>query len=274
MVMDIVRAYKTPSAFAREFLFFSDGMGHQKTGDFYLDRANFKNNLIMFVVEGTLYVEQNGKRVLKKGDGIIMRLTEHHIYYSDPVDVCELLWLHFAGKECEPFLQLIEKTCGLPAVFRLPDIEDMIRGCFPIINSGNPREEILLSKAIYAALLDITHYLCDESNDPDPQTQFRDRAELYINQHIYDDITLAGLAAHFNLSTYHFCRLFRRYFEATPMQYVLAKKIEMSKYLLYYTDQSMAAIANSLGFTDQSHFSKTFRKLEGMSPTTFRKMDP
>ena len=45
----------------------------------------------------------------------------------------------------------------------------------------------------------------------------------------------------------------------------------ISKYLLAYTHEPISSIAGSLGFVDQSHFSKTFKSLENQSPLSFRK---
>lgn len=50
-----------PSRFAQEFLFFSDGMGRTFRKGFDLHRKSFKNNVVMYVASGALYVEQNGR---------------------------------------------------------------------------------------------------------------------------------------------------------------------------------------------------------------------
>ena len=58
--MDFFRGFKAPSKFAQEFLFFTDGLGHLKSENFFIDRVGFNNNLVMHVLSGKLHVEQNG----------------------------------------------------------------------------------------------------------------------------------------------------------------------------------------------------------------------
>lgn len=228
----------------------------------------------MYVVSGTLHVEQNGHFVLKSGEGIIMRLTDKHKYYTDTTDICEVLWMHFGGKQCETFLKLIEKIRFMPTVFKIKSIENIIKTCYSIITDDNSETEFLISQTIYTALLSITHNVCKEAQirNVSPQAEFRNKANKYIDNNIYQKVTLKDFADQFSVSPYHFCRIFQRIFDMTPMHYVLMKKIELSKYLLTYTNESLSSIAITLGFTDQSHFSKTFRHFHPKSPIEFRKM--
>ena len=53
------------------------------------------------------------------------------------------------------------------------------------------------------------------------------------------------------------------------MAYLLRKRIERAKTLLSQGELAICEIAAMLGFSDQSHFSRTFRKIEGMTPKQF-----
>lgn len=271
--MDFFRGFRSPSKFAQEFLFFTDGLGHLKSEDFHIDRVGFNNNLVMYVLSGKLHVEQNGHFILTRGEGIIMRLMDKHRYYTDAEDTCEILWLHFSGRQSEFFLKLIEQTHTMPAIFRENRIAELIRHCFTVYNANNSEREFLISQTIYSVILSIIHSLVKENTllAVNPREDFRNRATDYIDSHIYDRITLSDFAKHFSISPYHFCRVFEKHFHMTPMRFVLMKKIEISKYMLTYTNETIATIAGSLGFTDQSHFTRTFKSFEGQSPMTYRR---
>lgn len=272
--MDFFRAFRAPSKFAQEFLFFTDGLGHIKSKDFFIDRESFNNNLIMYVLSGKLHVEQNGHFILTQNEGIIMRLTDKHKYYTDENDTCEILWMHFSGRQTEIFLKFIEQTYSLPIIFKEKSVEEHIKHCFMLFNDSRSDKEFLISQTIYSTILSILHSVCKENEllSVNPQTEFMNKAISYIDNNIYNKITLGDLAKQFNISQYHFCRVFERCFHMTSMKYVLLKKIEISKYILTYTNESISSIANSLCFVDQSHFSKTFKSFENQSPLTFRKM--
>lgn len=218
-------------------------------------------------------MEQNGHFILTQNEGIILRLMDKHKYYTDPEDTCEILWIHFSERQSEFFLKLIEQTHVMPTIFKESRVEELIRYCFTIYNTNNSEREFLISQAIYSIILSILHSICKKNTllQLNPQTEFMNKAINYIDNNIYNKVTLGDFAKQFNISTYHFCRVFEKYFSMTPMRYVLIKKIEISKYMLTYTHESIASIANSLNFVDQSHFTRTFKKFQNQCPLVFRK---
>ncbi len=271
--MNYFRSFKPPTKFAREYLFFSDGLGHLKSESFLIDRKNFNNYLVMYVLSGKLHVEQNGHNVLQSGEGVIMRLMDYHKYYTDPQDVCEILWIHFNGRQCEPFLKHIEQIYTMPAIFREDKVKEIIQNCFAVYNNTDSDTEFLISQNIYSMLLTIFHSICHEKEHlaVNPKMEFINKVSAYINNNLYGRISLSDLAKQVNLSTYHFCRIFSKYFGLTPVKFILSKKVEISKYLLTCTNEPLSSIASSLGFSDQSHFSKVFKSFENKSPLHYRK---
>lgn len=271
--MDFFRGFKAPTRFAQEMLLFSDALGHLKSEDFLIDREGFNNNLVMYVLSGKLHVEQNGHFILQKNEGIILRLMDKHKYYTDETDTCEILWIHFNGRQAETFLKAIEQKYRMPAVFIESRVEELIRKAFLLYQDNGSEREFLISEAIYSILMSILHSVCRKNapDTADQQTEFMNKAIGYVEANIFNRITLDGFAGQFNFSPYHFCRVFRKHFHMPPMKYVLTEKIKISKYLLAYTHEPISSIAGSLGFVDQSHFSKTFKGLENQSPLSFRK---
>ena len=66
-------------------------------------------------------------------------------------------------------------------------------------------------------------------------------------------------------------KLFRREFGETPHAYLLRRKVEMAKGLLFGTHMSVAQVAAAVGYDDPHYFSNTFKKHTGVSPAQFRK---
>lgn len=262
--LDYFRAFRAPSKFAQEFLFFSSGLGHLKSADFFLDREYFNDNLVMYVLSGKLHVEQNGHFILSENEGIILRLTERHKYYTDEEDVCEILWMHFNGRQSELYMNYLARNHSMPLVFRDDKIPRLIQQCFTFINEAPIDLEFLVSQAIYSVILTILNsvYKEDVLLNSDVQGEFMNKATKYIEDNLYNKITLDDFANQFNISRFHFCKVFEKYFHITPMKYVLNKRIELSKYILTYTNEPISTIAISLCFTDQSHFSKAFKKVK------------
>ena len=97
------------------------------------------------------------------------------------------------------------------------------------------------------------------------------RVTEYIDSHLCEDVALETLAAHAGLSTYHFARAFKQSVGMPPHRYLLQQRVKKAAELLKHTEQALTAIALSLGFADQSHFSRSFHWLVGMAPSEFRR---
>jgi AraC-like DNA-binding protein len=83
-------------------------------------------------------------------------------------------------------------------------------------------------------------------------------------------IRIKRLAARCHLSEAQFRRVFRQHVGMSPNQYYLQARVARAKELLSGGVMSIKQIAASLQFEDQFHFSKTFRKQTGVSPSQWR----
>ncbi len=93
----------------------------------------------------------------------------------------------------------------------------------------------------------------------------------YIEEHLDGCPTLAQLAAVVRLNPYHFARQFKAATGLPPHQYVILRRVERAKQLLQAgTDLSLAEVALRAGFSDQSQFSRHFKRLVGVTPGQFR----
>ena len=92
----------------------------------------------------------------------------------------------------------------------------------------------------------------------------------YIQHHLSELITTEQIAASLYISRTHLSARFHKETGITLSDYILKEKTEEAKRLLRYTDKSLAAISAYLGFSSQSHFSRTFRKYAGITPGEYR----
>lgn len=102
-----------------------------------------------------------------------------------------------------------------------------------------------------------------------PPRAFR-RVLEYILAHLAEDISNPVLAELVGLSPSHFSRAFKQSAGVSPHSYVLQSRVERVKHLLVETRLPLAQIAISVGFADQSHCTRWFRELVGVTPGRFR----
>lgn len=93
---------------------------------------------------------------------------------------------------------------------------------------------------------------------------------LYIREHLTENLDLDILAHVAHCNKYGFAKKFRASTGMSPMHYVLMKKIFSGKQeITPYTE--LTQVAYKYGFTDLSHFSRTFKRFIGVSPRTYQK---
>ena len=96
------------------------------------------------------------------------------------------------------------------------------------------------------------------------------RAIDYIQAHLTENIPLEATAREVGISHFYFCRLFKQSTGITPHQYLIKCRIDRAKVLLKERKLSISDVAFEVGFSNQSHFTKHFKRLTGTTPKVYR----
>jgi len=91
----------------------------------------------------------------------------------------------------------------------------------------------------------------------------------FIEANLDRNISLTQLAEIVRLSPYHFAHLFKKSTDISPHQYLILRRIERAKQLIVIGNLSLAAIAQTVGFASQGHFTYHFKRLVGVTPKVF-----
>jgi AraC family transcriptional regulator len=93
----------------------------------------------------------------------------------------------------------------------------------------------------------------------------------FIEENLSTTIPLAKLAELARLSPFYFSRAFKESFGLPPHRYHISRRIERAKALLAKQATSITEIGLTLGFSETSSFTATFRKMTGHTPTAYRR---
>ncbi|HVI43469.1 MAG TPA: AraC family transcriptional regulator [Chitinophaga sp.] len=110
-----------------------------------------------------------------------------------------------------------------------------------------------------------------------PQIQSRNGASLnilhYIHENIYvpEKLRAEQIAAHFNISPTYLSEYFKRNNGDSLQQYITQYKLRLVETRLQYSSMRVGEIAYELGFTDESHLNRIFKKYKGVNPSAYRK---
>lgn len=92
----------------------------------------------------------------------------------------------------------------------------------------------------------------------------------YIHTNYKRRITVADMARHVSLSTFHFSRFFKTISGKTPVEYLNEYRIDQASHLLLSSNDKIMDIAFECGFPNFSYFIKLFRKYKECTPSNFR----
>jgi AraC-like DNA-binding protein len=105
--------------------------------------------------------------------------------------------------------------------------------------------------------------------NPDLVVHLR-RARDHADRHFTEPLDLEALASIAGLSKFHFQRLFKQTYGATPAEHLSRRRIERAQDLLRATNLTVTEVCLEVGFQSLGSFSSRFRDVVGESPSAFQ----
>ena len=98
------------------------------------------------------------------------------------------------------------------------------------------------------------------------------QAVAFIHDNCTRDISLSDIAAAARLSPFHLARVFKQALGVSPHQYLIQLRVNSARWLLSAGsgERSLAELASAVGFADQSHLTRHFKRVLGVTPGQFR----
>jgi AraC-like DNA-binding protein len=120
--------------------------------------------------------------------------------------------------------------------------------------------------AQHLAMLSNQVFIQQKNSEPPVIT----KARAYIHEHQTEELSLGQVAKAVNMSSYYFCKTFKKVVGINFTDYVARVRIEKSKNLLLNPNLRVSEIAFEVGFQSLTHFNRVFKKVLGQSPTEYR----
>jgi AraC-like DNA-binding protein len=118
----------------------------------------------------------------------------------------------------------------------------------------------------HLALLSNQVFIQQENAEPPVIKRARD----FIQEHQGEKLSLGQVARAVNMSTFYFCKTFKKVTGINFTDYLSRVRIEKSKNLLLNPNLRVSEIAFEVGFQSLTHFNRVFKKILGQSPTDYR----
>ncbi len=122
-----------------------------------------------------------------------------------------------------------------------------------------------------------TELLIAASRQPSHATERKappwlDRVKEFLQQNFVEPPGLQELANAAGVHPTHLARVFRQFERCTVGDYVRAVRIDYARRKMLTSRESLVEIALSAGFADQTHFTRSFKRITGMTPSEFRRI--
>jgi AraC-like DNA-binding protein len=109
------------------------------------------------------------------------------------------------------------------------------------------------------------------SSDSPDRPEFLNWITSFMSLHLSEPLSVSDMAARAGLSPSRFSQVFRNRFGRPPHQFLLHLRIQRAQDLLHHTSLTMRDISAQCGFSDVHHFAKTFKRLSGQTPGSYRR---
>lgn len=265
------RVLHTPSTFARETLFYVQETGSLVSLKPHLcRREKLKSYLFLLVLDGQGTVTSGGKeQLLSRGQGAFLDCMIPYSHISSESQPWRLAWVHFAGRSLPGYYAYFQNVHPTPFL-TLPEPERheaILSQLLSLTKEPGAGAELQVSDLLHRL---VTLLITGSNTAPREQDKL-EQVRKYLDEHYAEDITLDSLAQTFYLSRFYLSRSFSERFHMTLKEYLLGRRITAAKALLRFTALPIQEVARTCGIPDANYFSKVFQKLEGVTPTAFRK---
>lgn len=288
------RIIYTPSTFARTSLLHLQEVGSLKALHPHTSkRADLVSFLCFVVLSGKGELKYEGEEYeLKTGDCVFIDCRKAYIhstgYSSDGhigvdehttvenknANLWSLQWCHFYAPSLPAVYEKYKERGGRP-VFHPDDLIPFTSLLTDLYNLA-ATSDYIRDMRINEKLGTLLTLLMEQSWHPESVTVSRKRMELstikeFLDEHYTEKVSLDDLAERFFINKFYLSKIFKETYGTTVNNYLISKRITRAKQLLRFTDMTVDEIGVAVGMGDANYFSRMFRKVEGSSPSEYRK---
>lgn len=248
---------------------------------------------IIYMIEGTSFIESNQQEYyVSEGDMILFHARDVHAIYATSSKPLRYLVLKFDinrlsinssyTPKLSAIFQYARKSKQTGIVFsanrlqNLP-IRERFETCIQEINEKKYGYDVRIHGEISSLLIEIIRIWQTDgfhinelfSIYSETESSIQNITE-YIDNHSNESLKVEDLAAMCHMSYSHFAKCFKELYGRSCKDYIELIKIEKGGELLLFTDSPLSEISQETGFSDCSHFIKTFRKWKNITPGQYR----
>lgn len=240
----------------------------RRTNDVSRGRLDY---YLLYVTDGGLEIFTDGEPIIVGVNSLVVFPPRKGYKHRTIVDNGPLsyFWVHFTGSQVEKILS----DCGIklfPEINQASAINSIFSRFQKLFEGFAKKDrfrDLDLSALLSRLLVEAGRAI---------ESRYTDNISLaksirYINEFYNTQIKISQLAKIENVCMTTYNLHFKKQLGITPTQYITKLRIDSAVELLESSDQTVQEISELCGFTDANFFTRTFKKVKGVSPTAYRK---
>lgn len=257
-------------------LYITDIGYYPKAKGHYRSRAEgAEQHILIYCTNGNGWVSINNVRhYLNKEEFFIIEANTPHAYGASEKDPWSIYWIHFSGEKSHLFRSIYNKVISIEESpeARYKDRLLMFEEIYKNLEMGYRTDNLeYVTHCLWHFIASFRFISQFREINKSQKGDIIQEAISFMKENINRHLTLNDIAAYVNYSPSRFGQIFLKKTGHSPINYFNQLKIQKACQMLDFTEMKIKEISFELGFYDQYHFSKTFYKITGETPTQYKK---
>lgn len=237
-------------------------------------KEEMNNFNLHIIISGKGYLRSNDLTyTMQAGDCFLYFPNEEQLYYSDEENPWEVLWVHWNGTYLKEFL--VERGFHTSHVWTLKSLNHMKQAILALLEEAEEFTILhpsTLSNLTYGILVELITQAVPITNTRGTKLYDKIVDLLPLMRECSNKpFQLEDWSEHLQISTFYFCKVFKKVTGMTPTRFITLCRIQKAKQLLIEKREwSVKQIAIEVGYPSISYFGRLFLENEGVTPMEYR----
>lgn len=229
----------------------------------------------LLIVKTDAYFNINGNYIYTQPETIALFEKNCYIHYGRREPHYNDDWIHFdIDDEDQEFLASLDLHMNSPIQLQsLKQIPEYTRLIVMEMNDDKPNKDIIVDSLMRALLLSLSSIIHAKPDDRFSHIHYRTMLALResIKNAPHNPLTVESMAKQVHMSKSHFQHLYKELFGVSCMQEVISERMKKARHYLRSTEMSIMHLSELCGYKSESHFMRQFKKIEGITPSQYRR---
>ncbi len=239
--------------------------------------------LFHYVISGTgTLIAENSKKEsisysIKSGQGFMIFPNQICTYIADAQQPWEYVWIEFDGLRAKETVELSGLCVNSPVYkAKYKDVAQTMKDEMLYIINHKDDSPFHLIGHLYLFIDSFvkSSAITQISKSNNLRDFYIKEALSFIEQNFQNDITVEEIAACCGLNRSYFGKIFHEVLGKSPQEFLISYRMTKATELLKLTSLSIAEVSSAVGYSNQLHFSRAFKKIYGISPRQWRNENP